>query len=124
MLAGYPKSCAFRLVAKNEKDRSAPSSSSNPPPYCRKLHQPQVKYRSQRPCSSSYCLQHNFMAVQGTNILLKCVRIGRNPTTVINAIAPWGKVCDLLIKELLPCVCWKEAALLHFLLFELFFLQP
>lgn len=55
------------------------------------------------------------MAVRGTNMLLKCMRIGRNPTTVINAIAPWEKVCDLLIKELLPSVCWKEAALLYFL---------
>lgn len=30
----------------------------------------------------------------------------------------WKRVCDLLMKDHFPCVYWKEAALLHFLLYN------
>lgn len=89
----------------------------------RNLCQPQVKHCSQSLCPSDYCHQHNFMAresVRATDMLLKCMHIRRNPTTVINAIAPWEKESDLLIKDCFPCVCWEEAALLHFLLYNCF----
>lgn len=125
MLAGYLKWCAFRLVGRNTKKRGAAPIPVQTHLLAIGNAVTQVKHCSQRLRPSDYCCQQDCMAresVHATNMLLKCMYMYRKePYYCYKCNSSLGKRgCDLLIKDRFPCVCWKEAVLLHFLLYDCF----